>query len=883
MAHKKHELGRHRRPSRGACPESPSRKTAIMTDVAGTAIDTRPLPEGDAVYTGRQIILAIGVIVAVLIALQIYLYVRDYQRHIADLERMTQTLVRVASDQTQKTLRSILLVLEATEREIPTGRYQLDHAAVRARLLSFPEVRGLYVVGPDNRILDSTLDPRDIGIDLSGYDFVDQLRAADAPRSYIGAPVLKRTHSGRENPSLAFIPIAQRLQTQGALLVAAFNTSYFDLQYQMLQEATAASATIFRFDGTVLTDSDRTWAPGQSLRAEEPIFRTFLPEAESATYSRPPLHGKSSEISSFRVIKDFPIVVAVGVKWSVAWQSWLDGTIATSLTALITIGALLTALHQLALKFRFIKQQENSLRGAIHAAEDANRAKSQFLALISHEVRTPMNAVLGIASSLLDEPLRPAQKKSIKAIQDAGDSLLLMLNDILDFTRIESGQFVLEALPMSPAAVVARVQSIVTPHAEAKGLALDVTLDDRLPITVIGDPARLSQILINVLSNAIKFTQFGRVSLSLRTCAADDQHTTLEWTVSDTGIGIPPDRLDVIFDEFVQADPSIRRRYGGSGLGLTICRKIITQMDGRIAIQSKLGRGTTVTFAATFLNVRSGDVEADRSSRSEDELTRMIADIGRPARILIVDDNATNRLVAETMLRDFDMDITMACDGEEAVALCEAQAFDLILMDVRMPNMDGLTATRLIRSRDTVNARTTIFAHTANAFPEDKKACTDAGMDGMVAKPVRKRFLLAAVMTALKGTSHDSAHAAGAAAQTDTDFDRETFHRLQQDMEPPALLEVVNLFETETRQSIERLQGLSTENDTTRIASISHALKGAARSLGLNRLASIAAHLEDRAHETNESAYKSILEDIQGAFDRGLRLLRAALTRRERA
>jgi signal transduction histidine kinase/DNA-binding response OmpR family regulator len=851
-----------------------------MTDVAVTAIETRPLPERDAIYSGRQIIVAIGVIVAVLVALQIYLYVRDYQRHIADLERMTQTLVRVASDQTQKTLRSILLVLDATEREIPSGRLQLDHEAIRARLLSFPEVRGLYIVGPDNRILDSTLDPRDIGIDLSGSDFVNQLRANDAPRSYIGSPILRRAHAARENPSLAFIPIAQRLQTGGALLVAAFNTSYFDLQYQMLQEASEASATIFRFDGTVLTDSDRTWAPGQSLKTEDPIFKTFLPNTESATYSRPPLRGKSSEISSFRVIKDFPIVVVVGVKWSVAWQSWLDGTVATSLTALITIGALLTALHQLALKFRFIKQQETSLRSAMHAAEDANRAKSQFLALISHEVRTPMNAVLGIAASLLDEPLRPDQKKSITAIQDAGDSLLLMLNDILDFTRIESGQLVLEALPMSPAAVVARAQSIVTPHAEAKGLTLDVTLDEKLPSTVIGDPARLSQILINVLSNAVKFTQFGRVSLSLRTFAADDQHTTLEWTVTDTGIGIPRDRLEVIFDEFVQADPSIRRRYGGSGLGLAICRKIITQMGGRISIQSELGRGTTVTFSARFPNVRSGDGEADGASRREDELKRMIADIGRPARILIVDDNATNRLVAETMLRDFNMDITMACDGEEAVAVCEAREFDLILMDVRMPNMDGLTATRLIRSRGKANARTTIFAHTANAFPEDKKACTDAGMDGLVAKPVRKRFLLAAAMTALKGTTHDMALAAGAATQTNADFDSETFQRLQQDMELPALTEVVDLFETETRQSIGRLGSLAPENDARRIASIAHALKGAARSLGLNRLARIAAHLEDRAHETSASAYKAVLEEIQGAFDRDLRLLRTALARR---
>jgi CheY-like chemotaxis protein/HPt (histidine-containing phosphotransfer) domain-containing protein len=366
----------------------------------------------------------------------------------------------------------------------------------------------------------------------------------------------------------------------------------------------------------------------------------------------------------------------------------------------------------------------------------------------------------------------------------------------------------------------------------------------------------------------------------LRTFAADDQHTTLEWTVTDTGIGIPRDRLEVIFDEFVQADPSIRRRYGGSGLGLAICRKIITQMGGRISIQSELGRGTTVTFSARFPNVRSGDGEADGASRREDELKRMIADIGRPARILIVDDNATNRLVAETMLRDFNMDITMACDGEEAVAVCEAREFDLILMDVRMPNMDGLTATRLIRSRGKANARTTIFAHTANAFPEDKKACTDAGMDGLVAKPVRKRFLLAAAMTALKGTTHDMALAAGAATQTNADFDSETFQRLQQDMELPALTEVVDLFETETRQSIGRLGSLAPENDARRIASIAHALKGAARSLGLNRLARIAAHLEDRAHETSASAYKAVLEEIQGAFDRDLRLLRTALARR---
>ena len=405
--------------------------------------------------------------------------------------------------------------------------------------------------------------------------------------------------------------------------------------------------------------------------------------------------------------------------------------------ALASFAIILFAFAGLALDMRDRRRTETAL-----AAESANKAKSSFLAMMSHEIRTPMNAVLGLASALMDTKLNLEQRSAVAAIYDAGDNLLRLLNDILDFSKLESGRLSLEAIAFSPASLVHGAVSIVRPRASAKGLAIKTVEDSVLPPALIGDAGRIRQIFLNLLSNALKFTQAGEVAISSRCLRRDAESATIEWSVSDTGIGIAQDRIKVLFTNFMQADSSISRRFGGSGLGLAICKRLVDQMGGEISVISRFGQGSTFRVSLTLPIAETTALVERDDNEHEGDFANIIAALGRPLRVLITDDDATNCLVAAKMLKDFDVQANMACNGIEAVEAVSRFPCDVILMDMRMPEMDGLQATRAIRALGGQLATLPIIAFTANAFPEDTQACREAGMNEFVAKPVRKKVLI---------------------------------------------------------------------------------------------------------------------------------------------
>jgi CheY-like chemotaxis protein len=362
-----------------------------------------------------------------------------------------------------------------------------------------------------------------------------------------------------------------------------------------------------------------------------------------------------------------------------------------------------------------------------------------------------MNAVLGLASTLLEENLTDEQQESVRGIHGAADDLLNILNDILDYSKLEAGRLVLEVTPFSPAAIVDQALSIVGPRAVAKSLALRTVIAPDVPETLTGDAGRLRQVLINLLGNAVKFTAKGEVAVGVRLVALQSDRATIEWTVSDTGIGIPAERIGNLFTEFVQADSSITRRFGGTGLGLAICKRIVAQMDGDIGVNSTLGQGSTFRFT-TILPVG----QEARPAESDDAkiyhaFRARIAALGRPLRLLITDDNTTNRMVAARMLKEFDIQTLMACNGNEALDAARRFPLDLILMDMRMPELDGLEATVALRAMGGTFASLPVIAFTANAFPDDLKACQNVGMNGFVSKPVRKRKLVETILGTLTG------------------------------------------------------------------------------------------------------------------------------------
>ena len=374
------------------------------------------------------------------------------------------------------------------------------------------------------------------------------------------------------------------------------------------------------------------------------------------------------------------------------------------------------------------------LRAAKAAAEHAMQAKSRFLAVMSHELRTPLNGMVGSADLLAAGDLPPAEAEVARLLQRCSASLLTIVNDVLDFSRIEAGQMPLEHIPFRLASCVREVANLQLGVAAGKDLEMRVEVDERLPAVVVGDPGRLRQVLLNLAHNAIKFTTRGFVALRVEPTG---EPALLRFLVRDTGVGIAPDCLDRLFEAFVQEDASTTRRFGGTGLGLAICRRLVQLMGGEIAVESAPGAGSTFSFTCRLPAGSESDVTMHEAV---DAIGSALADLGAP-RVLVVDDHDANRLLVRRMLQRLGCVIDEASDGVQAVQSIARGGFDLVLMDCSMPLMDGYEAARAVRKLGGGGAAVPIVALTANAMPEDRQRCLDAGMNGYLAKPVRMRQL----------------------------------------------------------------------------------------------------------------------------------------------
>ena len=498
-------------------------------------------------------------------------------------------------------------------------------------------------------------------------------------------------------------------------------------------------------------------------------------------------------------------------------------------------------------------EARREIEEAHDAAVAASRAKSEFLATVSHEIRTPMHGVLGTIDLLERTALSPEQSELAAMAKGSAGGLLSVINDMLDLQKAETGNMTLEHVPVDVGAVVAAVVDIIRVRSDAKGLRLELEVDDGLPGDLLGDPGRLRQILLNLVANAVKFTDRGSVAVTVRGAELPGQDTALRLEVADTGIGIPHEAQRDIFEPFAQADSSSTRRHDGTGLGLAITRQLVELMGGSIGLQSTPGMGTTVT---AVVGLRRGPATGPATPAPA---------APAPARtfrgsVLVAEDSHVNREIAIRQLGRLGLTARAVESGAQAVDALEQEHYDLVLMDMRMPGMSGIEATVAIRERERHSGRprTAIVAMTANAMPEDRVACMEAGMDDFATKPLDVAHLSAVLDRWLRGAAPavEAPAPTAAAAADDAAAITAALGQLAEDLGPHGAREVVDLWLSDLPGQLEELRVAAWGRDTARLRDGAHTLRSTTAVVGAVTVTALSTEVEQcvRAGEPVEIA-----------------------------
>ncbi|MCP3961654.1 MAG: response regulator [bacterium] len=550
------------------------------------------------------------------------------------------------------------------------------------------------------------------------------------------------------------------------------------------------------------------------------------------------------------------------------------------LTAILTIGLLTTV----AVTFR--RQAERSLQNEIavrkkaeQEARTADRIKSQFLANVSHEIRTPMNGVIGMTDLLLKAPLPTQQHRQVEAINNSAETLLAVVNDLLDFSKMEAGKLALYVMDFRLRDLLEKVVALLAPRAEEKGLDLRLVISDELPEDLFGDSQRLRQVLLNLLGNAIRFTPRGSVAVSVERQDRADGDLWVRFVVRDTGIGISRQDQARLFAPFSQAESTSARRFGGTGLGLAISRSLVEMMGGEIGVASTRGVGSTFWFRLPLWQTleespAGGPTAVEKPGTPGSGLPR---EERADYRILVVDDDAINRLVAESQLKDLGFVVEAVEGGVQALEAIERLSYDVILMDCQMPELDGYETTRRIREQEPAEEHTLVIAVTAHAMKGERERCLAAGMDDYVSKPLRGEDLLAALARWLSPDGSRHGEWVGTSSR------EEVLESKPLESKPLAAIrklgrktgrdlvgEMIGIYRREGPERLEGMRRALADDDADQLAVIAHSMGGSAVYLGASTLAKQCRELTELARQGNLDGCESRLQAVEAEHQRVL-------------